>query len=74
VPVTKSPELILENAPTKQKTNNIYMTGNMTTAQQSNIINICVKVKGKVVPVPFLTEHHAMEAYWETGGIAPRIL
>jgi hypothetical protein len=23
-----------------------------------------VKVKGKVVPVLYLTEHHAMEAYW----------
>jgi hypothetical protein len=32
-----------------------------------------VKVKGKVVPVRFLTEHHAMKAYWWSGGIAPRI-
>jgi hypothetical protein len=32
-----------------------------------------VKVKGKVVPV-FLTEHHAMKAYWGSGGIAPLIL
>jgi hypothetical protein len=31
-----------------------------------------VKVKGKVVSV--LTEHHAMKAYWGSGGIAPRIL
>jgi hypothetical protein len=23
-----------------------------------------LKVKGKVVPVLFLTEHHAMKAYW----------
>jgi len=30
-------------------------------------------VKGKVVPV-LLTEHHAMKACWECGGIAPRIL
>jgi hypothetical protein len=22
----------------------------------------------------FATQHHAMEAYWESGGIAPRIL
>jgi len=29
--------------------------------------------KGKVVPV-LLTEHHAMEAYWGNGGIAPLIL
>jgi hypothetical protein len=28
---------------------------------------------GKVVPV-ILTEHHAMEAYWGSGGIVPRIL
>jgi hypothetical protein len=27
-----------------------------------NIIK--VKVKGKVVPVPFLTEHHTMKVYW----------
>jgi hypothetical protein len=24
--------------------------------------------------VSFLTEHHAMKAYWESGGIAPLIL
>jgi hypothetical protein len=32
------------------------------------------KGKGKVVPVLFLTEHHAMKAYRGSGGIAPRIL
>jgi len=29
--------------------------------------------KGKVVPV-ILTEHHAMKAYWQSGGIAPCII
>jgi hypothetical protein len=33
-----------------------------------------VKGKGKVVPVLFLTKHHAMKAYWESEGIAPHIL
>jgi hypothetical protein len=39
-----------------------------------------VKGKGKVVPVKvkvkmFLcSEHHAMKAYWGSGGIAPLIL
>jgi len=28
-------------------------------------------VKGKVVPVLFLTEHHAMKAYGGSAGIAP---
>jgi hypothetical protein len=32
------------------------------------------KVKGQVVPVLFLTEHHAMKAYWGNGSIAPLIL
>jgi hypothetical protein len=32
------------------------------------------KVKGKVVAVLFLTEHHAMKAYWGSGDIAPRLL
>jgi len=32
-----------------------------------------VKVKSKVIPV-LSTEHHAMKAYWGSGGIAPRIL
>jgi hypothetical protein len=32
------------------------------------------KGKGKVVPVLFLTEHHAMKAYWGSGGIVPLIL
>jgi hypothetical protein len=32
-----------------------------------------IKGKVKVVPV-LLTKHHAMNAYWGSGGIAPRIL
>jgi hypothetical protein len=32
-----------------------------------------LKGKGKVVPV-LLTKHHAMKAYWGSGGIAPLIL
>jgi hypothetical protein len=35
---------------------------------------IKVKVKVKVVPVLFLTEHHTMKAYWGSGGIAPCII
>jgi hypothetical protein len=30
--------------------------------------------KGKIVPLLFLTEHHAVKAYWGSGCIAPRIL
>jgi hypothetical protein len=30
--------------------------------------------KGKVIPVLFYTEHHAMKAYWGSGRIAPLIL
>jgi hypothetical protein len=33
-----------------------------------------VNTKGEVVPVLFLTEHHAMKAYWGSGFIAPLIL
>jgi hypothetical protein len=36
--------------------------------------NEVVKVKSKVVPVLFITEHHAMKAYWGSGVIDPRIL
>jgi hypothetical protein len=32
-----------------------------------------MKVKGKVVPV-LLTKHHAIKAYWGSGGTAPLIL
>jgi hypothetical protein len=31
------------------------------------------KGTGKVAPVLFLTEHHAMKAYWGSGGIAAHI-
>jgi hypothetical protein len=31
-------------------------------------------VKVKLSPYFLLTEHHAMEAYWGSGGVAPRIL
>jgi hypothetical protein len=35
----------------------------------------CTYYKGKgKVPALFLTEHHAMKAYWGSGGIAPPIL
>jgi len=36
--------------------------------------HVKLKVKGKVVPVLFLTEHHAVKWYWGSGGIAQRIL
>jgi hypothetical protein len=32
------------------------------------------KVKVKVVPVLLLTEHHAVKAYWGSGGMAQLIL
>jgi hypothetical protein len=32
------------------------------------------KLKGKVVPVLPVTEHHAMKAYWGSAGTAPPIL
>jgi hypothetical protein len=32
------------------------------------------KSKDELVPVIFLTEHHAMKAYSESGSITPRIL
>jgi hypothetical protein len=31
-------------------------------------------IKTKVVPVLLLTEHHAMKAFWGSGGTAPLIL
>jgi hypothetical protein len=33
-----------------------------------------VKGKGKLSLCLFLTDHHAMKAYWGSGGIAPLIL
>jgi hypothetical protein len=32
-----------------------------------------IYIKGKVVPVLLLTEHHAMKAYWGSRSIAPII-
>jgi hypothetical protein len=32
------------------------------------------KGKDEVVPVPLLTEHQTMKAYWADGGMAPLIL
>jgi len=37
------------------------------------IIYIYIKVKVKL-SLFFVTEHHAMKAYWGSGGIHPRIL
>jgi hypothetical protein len=36
-------------------------------------VECMIKVKGKICPCA-LTEHHAMKAYWGSGGIAPCIL
>jgi hypothetical protein len=51
------------------------MCGKMEGTSQKLIVAYMNKGKGKaeVVPVPFLTEHHAMRVYWG-GVIAPRIL
>jgi hypothetical protein len=38
------------------------------------MIKVKVKVKVKLSLCFFLTKHHAMKAYWGSGGIAPRIL
>jgi hypothetical protein len=38
------------------------------------VVVVVVIGKDKVAPVLFLTEHHAMKAYWGSGGIAPHIL
>jgi hypothetical protein len=37
-------------------------------------VKVKVKVKVKLSLCFFLTEHHAMKAYWVSGSIAPRIL
>jgi len=37
-------------------------------------VNIMDREKGKAIPVLFLSEHHAMKAYWGSGGVAPCIL
>jgi hypothetical protein len=34
---------------------------------------VILRIKGKVVPV-ILTEHHAMKAYWWSGGVALLVL
>jgi hypothetical protein len=35
---------------------------------------VTIKAKGKLVAVFFLTEHHAMKAYWGSRTITPLIL
>jgi hypothetical protein len=40
---------------------------------KSHCFKVKVRDKGKFVPV-LLAEHHAMKAYWGSGGIAPFIL
>jgi hypothetical protein len=42
--------------------------------QEERNTGILVKDEGKVIPMLFLTEHHAMKVYWGNGGIAPFIL
>jgi hypothetical protein len=46
----------------------------MNTLQEVRKTHVYTLVKGKIVPVLLLTEHHAMKVYWGSGGIVPRIL
>jgi hypothetical protein len=48
----------------------VYHKSKMTSQKYVKI----GKCKGKVVPVLFLTEHHAMKTHWGSGGIAPSII
>jgi hypothetical protein len=41
---------------------------------KGNATLLVIDKNGKVVSVLFLTEHHAMKAYWGSGSRAPRIL
>jgi hypothetical protein len=45
---------------------NIILPSTARTVEKNN--------EGKVVAVLLLPEHHAMKAYWGSGGIAPLIL
>jgi hypothetical protein len=47
----------------------VFINTNATT-----IFILPVKVKVKIKLSPCLIKHHAMKTYWESGGIAPRIL
>jgi hypothetical protein len=46
----------------------------LAVTETYKLVFYLVKVKGKVVPLLFLTEHHAMKAYSGSGGIAPLVL
>jgi len=50
----------------------IHLTVRMGV-NQSDILLLFHQVKVKVKLPLCLTKHHAMKAYWESGGIAPRI-
>jgi predicted transcriptional regulator len=50
-----------------------YIVSEQITKQKSVSQSKVNKVKKGKVPV-LSTEHHAMKAYWESGGIAPRII
>jgi hypothetical protein len=64
----------------KKKKINMKISGNSKT--RYHFVNVCnppwfgIHFSGycstSSVPVLFLTEHHAMKAYWESGGIASR--
>jgi hypothetical protein len=58
--------------------NNIYIIIFQTVVYLTPVellrIRAGVKVKGKVVCVLFLTEHHTMKPYWVSVCVAPRIL
>jgi hypothetical protein len=52
-----------------------FPVANFTSYIKSLLVHSsCSRVKVKVVPWLFLTEHHTMETYWGSGGISPLIL
>jgi hypothetical protein len=50
-----------------------FWSENLKVRHHSDELGIS-KCEGEVVPALFLTEGHAMKAYWGNGCIAPRIL
>jgi len=55
-------------------TNNNTRHFQVPPLRESLLCTECKVKKGKVVPALTLTEHHAMKAYWGSGGTAPPIL
>jgi hypothetical protein len=65
---------VVTNMKNRNNATHLVISSRTRSGRKFFLPHILVLYKKKVVPVLPLPEHHAMKAYWGSGGTAPPIL